>query len=70
MRGYLLRAEADEALKRLGELRHLIDEYNKWNESWINQLGKVGGRLAEDFIQARQKWHKDIVDLATQVVGL
>ena len=28
--GYLPRAEADEALKRLGELRHLIDEFNEW----------------------------------------
>ena len=64
MHGYLLRAEADEALRKLGELRHLIEKFNEWS----NQDAAEYGFTAYD--EKRADWHEDIVDLATEVVGL
>ena len=66
---YLLRTDADEALRRLGELRHLIDEYNEWQTA-IRITHATDPDQFTRWGQERADWHEDIVDLATEIVGL
>ena len=68
--GYLPRAEADEALRRLGELRHLIEEYNKWAEDNYPNGYHLGDREFVAFDEKRANWHEDIAIMAAEVVGL
>lgn len=57
-------ADQKEGARRLGELRQLIDEYNTW-ESELPETQRFSLRRRQ-----RTKWHNEIIDLATQVVGL